>query len=707
MKKARLVSVIVPIYNVEKYLDQCIKSIISQTYRNLEIILVDDGSTDSSGKIADTYAAKDKRIKVCHQNNAGVSSARNLGIDKATGDYVCFVDGDDYTMPDYVSYMLDLSEEYDSEIALTTEMFSIIHPNQTQDKIEVYSSEKAATEILYFNIPIGCYCKIFKRDFLDRYKLRFLPEYLMGEGFNFNTSAFQRANKIIVGRRKIYNYRLDNVDSVTTKFNMAKWLNGLDALKNIKRNLAIKNDNIMSAWRFAWWLTNYDVLRLMLGASEHRLNKNEFDRCLSVVESSKINLFRVSGSIFRKARIIMIFINPIIAARIDNYRRNKKMKKVNKIDGAIVCITTNNNYGNVIQRFALQRFLQNNGYGFISYYFYGYYIRQYLIRQTIIFAPIRILLYTILGKKRYLRKSSSLYNYRRLSDFCRKRIKQELFIPHFVKKYKTYIVGSDQVFNYGVISKEFFVSWKNFFLSFVKWDSKRIVYAASFGNERLAPKDIKITKEENKKRVQKFNAISVRENSGVAISRDIWGVKVREVIDPTLLLSNNDYLELINHSLYGLYKVKPLFYYILRDDAGGTLLNFARLISRQLDKKIDGINTSRSRELPAVEQWLKGFIDAEFVVTDSFHGVVFSIINHKEFVVFCFTKFRNVGGYVRYQNLLDKLGIVDRVIYEDDFNNFDVKNLKPIDWLSVDRKLNKLRESSASWLLSQLGNINE
>lgn len=99
MNESVKVSVIVPIYNVEKYIGKCILSIIEQTYKNIEIILVDDGSLDDSGNIADEYATRDNRIKVIHKANAGVSAARNSGLDAATGDFVCFSDGDDYVMP--------------------------------------------------------------------------------------------------------------------------------------------------------------------------------------------------------------------------------------------------------------------------------------------------------------------------------------------------------------------------------------------------------------------------------------------------------------------------------------------------------------------------------------------------------------------------------------------------------------------------------
>ena len=91
-----LISVILPVYNVQQYLEKCIESVVNQTYKNLEIILIDDGSTDMSGKICDEFAEKDGRIKVIHSKNGGVSAARNIGLDIATGEYIGFVDSDDW-----------------------------------------------------------------------------------------------------------------------------------------------------------------------------------------------------------------------------------------------------------------------------------------------------------------------------------------------------------------------------------------------------------------------------------------------------------------------------------------------------------------------------------------------------------------------------------------------------------------------------------
>lgn len=115
--KNDLVSVIVPVYNVEKYLDKCIKSIVNQTYENIEIILVDDGSPDSSSEICDFWAKKDGRIKVIHKTNGGLSSARNAGIELATGDFLVFIDSDDYPEPDMIEFLHNLVTSGDYDVA--------------------------------------------------------------------------------------------------------------------------------------------------------------------------------------------------------------------------------------------------------------------------------------------------------------------------------------------------------------------------------------------------------------------------------------------------------------------------------------------------------------------------------------------------------------------------------------------------------------
>ena len=112
------VSIIIPVYNIEEYLPRCLESVLGQSYENLEVILVDDGSTDQSGKICDYYASQDKRIQVIHKKNEGVSIARNTGLDIATGEFIGFVDGDDLVEKDMIKILVQNSLKYEADISI-------------------------------------------------------------------------------------------------------------------------------------------------------------------------------------------------------------------------------------------------------------------------------------------------------------------------------------------------------------------------------------------------------------------------------------------------------------------------------------------------------------------------------------------------------------------------------------------------------------
>lgn len=127
------VSVIVPVYNVESYVAKCIESIVNQTFKDLDIILVDDGSTDSSGSICDRYAEKDKRIRVIHKENGGVSSARNAGLDIAVGDYYVFIDGDDYANSQLIETLRSVITDNDADLA----MCNYIHVDESGEKVGI------------------------------------------------------------------------------------------------------------------------------------------------------------------------------------------------------------------------------------------------------------------------------------------------------------------------------------------------------------------------------------------------------------------------------------------------------------------------------------------------------------------------------------------------------------------------------------------
>ena len=168
----KLVSVIVPVFNREKEIDRCVKSILNQTYENIELILVDDGSAYSSLAICESYSEKDQRVRVFHQENNGVSSARNLGMQNAKGEYLTFVDSDDYVASDYV-------EELYLALVSNSCVLSMCNYSEVNDKGEekkiivwddaVMSSKELMKDILYGRDESAfCCCKMWKKDFLTK-----------------------------------------------------------------------------------------------------------------------------------------------------------------------------------------------------------------------------------------------------------------------------------------------------------------------------------------------------------------------------------------------------------------------------------------------------------------------------------------------------------------------------------------------------------
>lgn len=273
------VSVVVSIYNVEKFLDKLVLSLIQQTYKNLEIILVDDGSPDNSEVVCDNYAKKDERIKVIHKENGGVSSARNCGIDVATGTYIVFVDGDDWLEPDCIEYFVSLIKETDSEMAFSDKNFTTKDRIQnSNDSTEIWSAEKTIAAFLYPGIPIGCWNKIYKADFLKRNNIKFTMQKT-GEGMHFIVTAAQRADRIGVGHRKVYNYRLDNENSAVTKPNLDIGLYALKSINAIAEELIVKTPEVINAVNWHKW-KNHGFIQYQIVATDS-LNENRelFSKC--------------------------------------------------------------------------------------------------------------------------------------------------------------------------------------------------------------------------------------------------------------------------------------------------------------------------------------------------------------------------------------------------------------------------------------------
>lgn len=206
------ISVIIPIYNVADYLTDCLESVKAQTCRDLEILLIDDGSTDGSGKICDRYALEDSRFRVIHQKNSGASAARNRGIEEAKGNYIAFLDSDDWLEPDAYETLYRLAEQEKADIAfgLGERMYRKELNIMPDGKVTVLHGEEILDtymrdEIKHPYIQKALWDKLFKREIIGDIRL---PEtIIMGEDGVFNTKVFCRAKRVAFISRIIYHYR--------------------------------------------------------------------------------------------------------------------------------------------------------------------------------------------------------------------------------------------------------------------------------------------------------------------------------------------------------------------------------------------------------------------------------------------------------------------------------------------------------------------
>lgn len=327
-KTSPLISFIVPCYNVGEYVEKCIRSIMDQKYQNIEIIPINDGSNDCTPQILEMLSHEDNRIKVIHKLNEGVSAARNSGLELAHGDYVVFVDGDDYLSADYSNYMLHLANIDDADVVLSKNCYIQYDQNQIiTDHIETITAAKATILLLSPRIMVGCWNKMYRKDFLDRNNIRFSTTLFYGEGLHFITKASQLANKVTVGELRVYYYRKNNNASATMKYNIQNHYNGEIAIERIKNELICKDPEILDA---------IDVhksgfaLNALIQTYANRLNKtyqNDCDHWKSVIRTNLPKILR-SGymSLYRKLLIIGGVFFPAIYWRLNKIHRIRMAK---------------------------------------------------------------------------------------------------------------------------------------------------------------------------------------------------------------------------------------------------------------------------------------------------------------------------------------------------------------------------------------------
>ena len=262
-----MISVIVPIYNIERYLRQCIDSILAQTYQNLEILLIDDGSPDNCGKICEDYARIDSRIKVFHTKNLGLSAARNMGLRNASGEYIGFVDSDDWIEPDMFKTLLRLLEETGADISVCEMWRECLKYRYAAKSVRnaVYTGTDAIKSLVIYGTHDYAWNKLYKRECWTN--IFFPPGHTFEDVATLykvvlNAHSVSCTSKLLYHYRKrrgsiVYDYSMGNLmDNWNARFDKYSYLSAIPEIKNDRECIDKLEERLATVaakiWRWAY-----------------------------------------------------------------------------------------------------------------------------------------------------------------------------------------------------------------------------------------------------------------------------------------------------------------------------------------------------------------------------------------------------------------------------------------------------------------------
>ena len=314
MKK---VSVIIPVYNVEKYIKECINSLINQTFKDYEIILIDDGSTDESGNICDKYSNDYKFITTIHKKNEGVSIARNKGIEMSTGEYIVFIDADDYLTEDYLKIMVNNIEKFGCDVCTCNYLKlydKYIETTNYKNKKKI--NKKKYIKIISDEKKIGGFLwnKIYRSQIIKDNNLFFDKDICIMEDLLFNIKISSYINYAIHIDEKLYYYRQRHNSAIGNKKNY----NNFIPLEKIIEELQKKNSYISNIYKLRYIFENEKCKILNIAPD---INKEKHKRNLKKYIS--INTFLLSDKYSIKLKIILLYFFPKI------YKSKKNKKSLN------------------------------------------------------------------------------------------------------------------------------------------------------------------------------------------------------------------------------------------------------------------------------------------------------------------------------------------------------------------------------------------
>ena len=315
-----LVSVIVPCYNVEQYLPQCIDSILNQTYQNLEVWLVDDGSPDRCGEICDEYAKKDARIKVIHKKNGGLADARNVALDVITGEYVVCVDSDDYISPTHIEGLYHLIEKYGADVSVNTfcPFYEGASPNPSPKSAKDWVLDGLhATEMMFYqeHFDTTAWGKMYKASLFDGIRY---PKGLLFEDLPTTYRLLLKANKVVFNDEQSYFYLLRSNSIEGAAFSPHKLDSGLRLMAMMDKDRD-KLQPIIKSYNCR--IVSF-VFHLLLQMPDGYAHRNDFERRIKTIRLSVL----MDNRARKKARLacLLSFIGFGVVQKIFNKVKTRK-----------------------------------------------------------------------------------------------------------------------------------------------------------------------------------------------------------------------------------------------------------------------------------------------------------------------------------------------------------------------------------------------
>ena len=701
-KKQYLVSVIIPIYNGEKYLKDCLNSVLGQSYDNLEVLLINDGSTDASGALCHQYAEQDLRIRVYDKENGGVSTARNLGIEKAQGEYLLFVDGDDMLHRDYVGVCMDLlkeksidyftfpilrvkSEEMEkkySELQKDTKEQQFI----VRDKRDSYLAMATLRNYWDFSAIGG---KIIARKAIG--DLRFQEKMHYGEDTLFLQQLMNQGVVSARGRDKWYLYRMHEENAIKSKYRDSQPEYLLSHLEVAEEEYRQGRKESAYYWQLMIYEQAQNGYEAARRQHDRRLIQNLKRDMKKVSKSPSVKVNGLEKRMEIKLFAISPFLSHTLCKPLNLARKGCRRLKRKQRRAGILTFHCADNYGAMLQAYGLKKALQDRGIpvDIIAYqppYMTG---RHWLIP----YLPNESIKRMLSAAYRGLRRNGKYWRQFHERRRNMKRFRREYLKPQGLPKlfawqlkyarYSTYVLGSDQIWNPDLT----FRLRKPYFGNIHKHGDYAIAYAASFGMERLKPEyDAEFTE-----LLRGLQAVSMREKSAIPYVQEHFDKEVLSVCDPVFLPDRESWKEIMVVPektgyvlIYATENITALYSYAkkLAQDKG---LELVELTTEVRKEGVHCVTTAGPGE------FLGYIYHADYVVSNSFHGLAFCTIFHKRFVAYLHS-----SRGARIVDMLKALGLENRINSDDASFAFPIDS--EIDWRDCDRQQENLASVGKAFL---------